>query len=116
MLIRVGFDIAYDCPAPTPMLLMLSVRPEKIYDLVAPALMTISTGTPSHTYHDEFGNFCTRLLAPPGPIAFTTDFLVRDSGEPEPIVPDAMQHPVEDLPDQRHAPIFWVVAIATPKT
>ena len=33
MQIRAGYEIAYDCPQPTPMLLMLSVHPSRMADL-----------------------------------------------------------------------------------
>ena len=29
MLIRAGYEITYDCPAPTPINLLLSIRPER---------------------------------------------------------------------------------------
>jgi hypothetical protein len=34
MLIRAGYEISYDCPNPTPMTLLLSIRPERMIDLV----------------------------------------------------------------------------------
>ena len=40
------------------------------------------------------------MLAPPGRITFRADFLVADSGLPDPATPDAVQHPVQDLPDE----------------
>ena len=36
MLIRAGFEIAYDCPQPTPMLLALSIHPERMPHLLGP--------------------------------------------------------------------------------
>jgi transglutaminase-like putative cysteine protease len=54
---------------------------------------------PLRSYRDGFGNWCMRLVAPPGRIRLTTDALVRDSGSPEPVFPAARQHPIEDLPD-----------------
>jgi len=100
MHIRCGYDIIYDCPAPTPMLLMLSLRPERMADLVTPQVITFDPPVTTRTYHDSFGNLCTRLLAPPGPMRFSADFLVADSGEPDEVATDAVQHPVEDLPDE----------------
>ena len=37
MQIRAGFEIAYDCPQPTPMLLVLSVHPSRMPDLIGAA-------------------------------------------------------------------------------
>ena len=36
MRIRAGYKIVYDTPGPTPMLMMLSVRPERARDLEKP--------------------------------------------------------------------------------
>ena len=36
MLIEAGFDIAFDCPAQTPMLLQLNVHPSREPDLLSP--------------------------------------------------------------------------------
>jgi transglutaminase-like putative cysteine protease len=51
-------------------------------------------------YHDGFGNLCTRFTLPAGRSVLSADFVVRDSGEPDPVVADAVQHAVEDLPDE----------------
>ena len=42
MLIRAGYEITYDCPTPTPMNLLLSVRPERLHDLVTMQRITAS--------------------------------------------------------------------------
>lgn len=99
MRIRAGYEIAYDCPAPTPMLLMLHVRPERIGDLETSDAVTTDPVVPLRQYMDRFGNVCTRLVAPAGRITLRADFVIRDDGEPDPVVPDAIQHAVEDLPD-----------------
>jgi transglutaminase-like putative cysteine protease len=99
MRIRAGFNIAYDCPAPCPMILMLSLRPERFPDLVTPQIITADPAVPLHEYRDSFGNICHRLLAPAGRITFSSDFIIEDSGTPDPSVLEAVQHPVEDLPD-----------------
>ena len=36
MRIRAGYEIIYECPQPTPMLLLLSVRPERAGDMESP--------------------------------------------------------------------------------
>ena len=99
MHIRCGFDIVYDCPNPTPIMLLLSLRPERMVDLVTPQIITIDPIIPTRDFRDEFGNICTRLMAPGGPIRFQADFVVKDSGEPDPQTPDAVQHSVDELPD-----------------
>lgn len=100
MRIRAGFEIAYDCPAPTPMLLMLSLRPERMGDLASPAPLVVAPDLPLLAYRDGFGNLCHRVLAPAGPVSFRTEFVINDSGRPDPVDLDAEQHPVEDLPPE----------------
>ena len=97
--IRNGYEISYDCPRPTPMLLMLSLHPSREPDLLTPHAIMIDPPVPTHAYHDGFGNTCTRIVAPEGRITLRSDFIVADSGEPDPVVPSAAQQPVEDLPD-----------------
>src|SRR5215217_7288494 len=99
MRIRAGFKIAYDCPVPTPMILMLSLRPERLEDLETPQLIVAEPDVPLHEFRDMFGNICHRLVAPGGLITFTADFIVADSGLPDAYAPDAVQHAIEDLPD-----------------
>jgi transglutaminase-like putative cysteine protease len=82
------------------MLLMLSVHPSRFDDLLTPQLISFDPPTPSRDYRDRFGNVCTRLVVSPGQLTISADFIVADPGEPDPVRPDAIQHPVEDLPDE----------------
>lgn len=99
MRIRAGYEITFDCPAPTPMLLMLNVRPERVVDLETPDTIYTDPATPLRQYLDGFGNRCGRLVLPAGRTRLSSDFIVRDSGEPDPQSPQAVQHEVDDLPD-----------------
>ncbi len=100
MQIRAGFKIDYSCPQPTPMLLVLSVSPERLPDVIeAPHQLRFEPFVPATDYRDSFGNICTRILAPAGALTMSADFVVQDSGLPDPVQWDAMQHRVEDLPD-----------------
>jgi transglutaminase-like putative cysteine protease len=45
-------------------------------------------------------NTCTRLVAPPGLLEIRNDFIIRDSGQPDAVVPDAQQWDVSALPDE----------------
>jgi transglutaminase-like putative cysteine protease len=99
MKIRCGFDIAFELPQPTPMVLMLSVHPSRLPDILSPQIFTFSPDIAHRDYRDSFGNICTRVLAPAGPFAVETDFTIRDSGKPDAYAPEAAQHKVEDLPD-----------------
>ena len=100
MLIRAGYDIAFECTAETPLLAMLHVRPERHADLQTPESFSVTPGVPYRNYLDGFGNVCTRLVAPIGVTRLTCDFLIRDSGEYEKVPEGAQQVPVDALPDE----------------
>ena len=98
MHIRVGYEFVYDCAQPTPMILTLDVHPSRARDIVREPQMMTDPAVPQTSYTDSFGNVCKRVVAPAGGIRIYADGVVRDSGKPDPVVPDAVQHPVEDLP------------------
>ena len=99
MKIRVGFEITYDCPQPTPMILTLSVHYSRVSDLVVPDHLVADPPVAMTAYRDTFGNWCSRIVAPKGTLRLSTDAVVRDSGLPDAAAPDARQTPVEALPD-----------------
>ena len=99
MKIRFGFEITYDCPHPTPMILMLSVHFSRVSDLVAPDHLIANPTVPMSAYRDTFGNWCTRIVAPAGRLVLSTDSVINDSGLPDVVAPHARQTPVEALPD-----------------
>ena len=97
--IKAGFRVGFTCARPTPMLLMLNIHPSRVPDLLTPHQLTFDPPIASHDYLDGFGNLCTRIVAPAGGVRVSTDFTVRDSGEPDPVDTSAEQWPVEELPD-----------------
>jgi len=100
MLIRIGYEIVYECMQPTPMMLMLHVHASRVSDLVSPDHLRLSPSVPLTAYHDSYGNWCSRIVAPEGQITLTADTMLRDNGEADPVVPDARQHPVQELPSE----------------
>ena len=99
MQIRAGYQIAYECPQPTPMLLMLSVHPSRLPTLSPPHRITFDPPVAAKDYQDTFGNICIRVVAPPGGLTMSADFIVNDPGTPDIVAPDAEQIAVEKLPD-----------------
>jgi transglutaminase-like putative cysteine protease len=98
MKIRAGFTITYGCEAPTPMLLMLNVHPSRRGDLITHDTLWTDPAVPVSQYLDNFGNQVSRIVAPAGEITLSSDFLIRDSGQPDLQDPAARQIPVQDLP------------------
>jgi len=99
MRIRAGFEITYDCPAPVPMLLTLSVHPSRRSDLETADWVRTEPTLDVRQYIDGFGNICSRILAPAGRSIISADFVIRDSGRVDEHTPDAPQVPPQELPD-----------------
>ena len=100
MQIRVGFEMIYDCPQPTPMILNLNVHFTRVSDLVGRNDLVVDPPVPMTAYRDSFGNWCTRIVAPKGRTRLSADSIVNDTGAPDEIVPRAQQLPVPDLPEE----------------
>jgi transglutaminase-like putative cysteine protease len=100
MRLRIGYELDYDFPQPTPVLSVLNVHYSRASDLEAPDLIRLDPPAPLAGYRDGFGNWCGRFTATAGRIRISTDTVIRDSGLPDPVVPDARQHPIEELPDE----------------
>ena len=100
MWIRAGYEIVYLLPQPTPLILMLNIHYSRAPDLVRPEQLLTDPQVPSTAYRDGFGNWCMRLVAPAGRFRISADAIVSDSGLPEPVMPYAFQHSVQDLPEE----------------
>ena len=100
MHIRLGYELVYDCPQPTPMLLVLSVHYTRVSDLVVPDHLVATPAIPIRGYRDTFGNWCSRIVAPTGRTRLSASAVVHDSGVPDAVAVDAPQHAIEDLPDE----------------
>ena len=100
VLIQAGYDIAFRCKAATPMLLQVHLRSELRARLKTPEAFRLDPVVPFRTYTDDFGNICTRLVAPAGVLKLSNRFVIRDKGTPERLPLKARQAKVEDLPDE----------------
>ncbi len=100
MLIKVGYELAYAAEHATPMVMMLSLHPSRMGDLVRPENIWTSPPTPISYYRDTFNNVCGRLVAPAGGITFYNEAFVRDTGRPDDVAPGTQQLPIDHLPDE----------------
>ena len=98
--IRAGYELIYEFPQPTPLILTLNIHYSRASDLVRPDNLITIPSVPATSYRDGFGNWCSRLVAPQGTLTLTADATVRDSGLPEQALPNAWQHNVQDLPEE----------------
>ena len=100
MLIQAGYDIAFQCPAQTSMLLQLNVHPSRVGDLRSPDIVRSDPNLAMGAYLDHFGNRVTRVDAPPGLVTFSNRFVIHDSGLPDETPPDRPATPIARLPDE----------------
>ena len=89
MQIRLGYDIAFNIPAPVTIVAMLHVHPSREPDLLEPDELTLDPAVPITSYIDTFGNRCSRFVAPTGHIRLTCSTLIQDPGVEDPIPYDA---------------------------
>jgi transglutaminase-like putative cysteine protease len=98
--IRVGYELTYSLPQPTPMLLTVhnSLFPRgRSRGALSPSYLAFCA---DHGYRDLFGNWISRIVAPPGQIRLSGHATVNDAGNPDPTCPNAIQHAVQDLPEE----------------
>jgi transglutaminase-like putative cysteine protease len=100
MLIRAGYDIAFEADHPTPLLASLSIHPSRNRDLHSVQRITTFPEVPMYDYIDGFGNVCTRLIMPAGGITLSCSFTIDDPFTPDLVVPEARAVAVSDLPDE----------------
>src|SRR5207237_2878313 len=51
-------------------------------------------------YSDIYGNACQRVVIPAGDMLLSYDAMIEVSGQADEVAPDAVQLPVEELPDE----------------
>ena len=100
MLIRYGYEIAITCNQPTPIVCMMSVQADRLQDLCQPEFATVTPNLPVSTYHDSYGNLCRRLTAAAGDTVLIGDATILDSGDLDPVYPEAEESPVAALPNE----------------
>jgi transglutaminase-like putative cysteine protease len=98
MILRIGYDIQFEIPAPVAIVALLHVHPSRAEDLRAPDELLIEPPLPMETFIDSFGNRCTRFFAPKGALRLSNSTLIYDSGLADLVSADAREVPVQELP------------------
>jgi hypothetical protein len=92
MRIRVGYELIYDFQQSTPVIMVLGIHFTRASDVIVPDWWTTSPSVRISPYRDVFGNWCSRIVAPAGPMRLRADGLVRDTGLPDVVALSAPQH------------------------
>jgi len=100
MMLRLGYDIEFELPAPVAMVALLNVHPSRVADLRAPDQMCVSPPMMVESFIDSFGNRCSRFVAQKGALRLSNSTLIYDSGIPDPVNPSAREIPPQELPHE----------------
>jgi len=100
MLIRLAYDIQFDIPAEVAMVALLKVHPSRVPDLPEPDELQTEPKLEIASYLDNFGNRCSRFVAPQGQLRLFNSTLIRDSGLPDDSDWRAGEAAVGDLPHE----------------
>ena len=100
MLIRYGYEMTFGCPAPTPWSASSTSIPRTLRRSGRKPRSPRNPHVNSWLYSDVFGNRCRRFLAPAGDLTISNYGVVEVSEQPDPVVPDAAEIPVAELPDE----------------
>jgi transglutaminase-like putative cysteine protease len=107
MLIRSEFAIEFQLPVEAAMMGLLRLHPSldgrvREPEMLAVEQMELAGGNHASVaveeYVDSFGNRCSRFLAPAGYVRVSGRSVVEIDAAPDPIMTEARQHPVEELP------------------
>lgn len=100
MLIRLGYDIELELSIPMTVIAVLNVHPSRSKDLREPDEIQICPPSTYEKYTDCFGNICTIIAAPQGPLRLAGSTLIEDAGNPDPTDEQARQIAISDLPKE----------------
>src|ERR1700751_2327556 len=98
MKIRVGYELIYDFPQSTPIIMVLGTHFTRASDVIVPDHLRTSPSVPITPYRDVFGNWCSRIVAPAGRMRLWADGGVNDDGPPAVVAPQAPQRAIEVRP------------------
>jgi transglutaminase-like putative cysteine protease len=98
MLIRIGYDITVNFFAPTPVIHLLYLHPTRKSSVKKSEELVLAPHVPVEEFMDGFGNRCGRFIAPPGRLRLHNDAIVEDSGLPDAVDLNAVQHSLNELP------------------
>jgi transglutaminase-like putative cysteine protease len=100
MQFKVGYELVYSFPQPTPLILVVNVHHSRRSDILVADHPVSEPWLPIAAYRDAFGNQCHRVLAPPGRVRLSASGIINDSGRPDEPIVTARQDMVQDLPDE----------------
>jgi transglutaminase-like putative cysteine protease len=98
MQIRVGCEFRYEATGSTPAVMQVQPHQEAT-QLLFNETWQLTPPLALHSFTDLYHNTCQRMVIPPGNQVLRYDATIEVSGQADEVAPDAVQLPVEALPD-----------------
>ena len=100
MLIRYGYELEFFCPQPVMMVCLLDTHTDYQQHVKWQGPFQTSVPVESEIYRDAHGNDVRRFMAPAGTLRISRDQVYETDGEVDPIVPDAKEVPLNEVPSE----------------
>jgi len=100
MVLRLGYDMEFEIPAPVVVVALLNVHPSRVADLRAPDEIGVEPLTTVEGFLDSFGNRCARFVAQKGSLRLRNSTQLYDAGHFDAVSLGAREVPVEELPHE----------------
>ena len=97
---HVGCEFLYDAPPGVELIVIVEPHDDTGWARCLRSERDVMPRVPLREYRDSFGNRCWRITSPGGEFSFRYDaeYLLPELSDP--FVPDAVQHPVSELPNE----------------
>jgi len=100
MLIRYGYELTFECTQPTLMLCLLDAHEDRAHEIVYNSGFKTTPAIGSSSYNDSFGNQVRKFVAPAGSLTISRDCVIKDTGQPDPIIEGAQEVPLDRVPNE----------------
>ena len=100
MLIRYGYELQFFCPQSVLMVCLLDTHDDLQQHVAWQGEFRSDPEVPSTLYTDAHGNVVRRFMTPAGALTISRDQIYRCDGQTDPVVADAREVPLADVPSE----------------
>ena len=100
MLIRYGYDIEFFCPQPVLVVTLLDAHPDHAQNVKTLGPFEVRPHINQQSFVDAYGNQVTHFVAPFGVTRIARDAVYESDGAHQPVVPDAQEVPLDQVPPE----------------